>query len=663
MFENFKAFFRQKDKPLIVEKSVTSNQAILQKFGIANLEIDYTDYLNSLFNIAQYNVWISACIRAITRNVAQPLMRLYSKRRQDYVDFTELKFYNIFDKPNALQTWTDFMRMAFFEYLYFGNSIIRKIYDGKALIGLVIYPFLGFDKSKIIKNIYEYRVNGTVIEIPLNEIIHWRDKTFGSSQHLGFGRLEHLALNVRLSNNADIYNIKTMEDGGEIKNVLMFEQRLTGDDIEVIQKSWDKRYKGIDKSGKIRILANGGKIQQVGQSLKDMGFESLKKLTREEVIAIFKVPPVELGLTDSINYSNAQAQRKLFWETTLLPDLDCFADTISRGIFLADGDIDHVIYFDYSNVSAMQNDLDTKLRSALNMQMLGYDNDTITDYLDIPPITNIAGEPAPSPAKSITTVRIKSALEALRTQYKSAFISNHSPIERAMRNEYEIYINEWMGQMLDYIREQTNKSVTTDILSYFQSLVNNQNDKLSKISLKNSKRAQNEIVKNMIDDYGLKYTETFRATQSIVRKSKLITRINDTIIDEYRTAIAQGISESEGNLGEKLEALTRGVFKHAKSRGQTIARTETSSIANELILDNFAENTVEKKVWLSAQDELVRSPDNGSDYNHALADGQTVKVSEKFLITGVRSEYLDYPGDPNGSAENVINCRCTMMPE
>ena len=43
--------------------------------------------------------------------------------------------------------------------------------------------------------------------------------------------------------------------------------------------------------------------------------------------------------------------------------------------------------------------------------------------------------------------------------------------------------------------------------------------------------------------------------------------------------------------------------------------------------------------------------------SHAAIDGQMVKDGEPFYVDG---EELMFPGDPNGSPGNTINCHCTM---
>lgn len=59
------------------------------------------------------------------------------------------------------------------------------------------------------------------------------------------------------------------------------------------------------------------------------------------------------------------------------------------------------------------------------------------------------------------------------------------------------------------------------------------------------------------------------------------------------------------------------------------------------------------KVWNSMHDDKVRDA-------HARADGQEAQLDRPFVVDG---EELMYPGDPNGSASNTINCRCWITYE
>lgn len=107
---------------------------------------------------------------------------------------------------------------------------------------------------------------------------------------------------------------------------------------------------------------------------------------------------------------------------------------------------------------------------------------------------------------------------------------------------------------------------------------------------------------------------------------------------------------SRQGLGEVAAAkvLAARIKRFSIARAARIARTEQSQAAN-LASNSYAKaNGLKKKVWMSAQQERTRPA-------HYAANGQTRPMNQPFIVGGER---LQHPGDPNGSAANVINCRC-----
>jgi hypothetical protein len=86
-------------------------------------------------------------------------------------------------------------------------------------------------------------------------------------------------------------------------------------------------------------------------------------------------------------------------------------------------------------------------------------------------------------------------------------------------------------------------------------------------------------------------------------------------------------------------------------RSDRIARTEVHGAFEHGSMSSMARVGVQVREWLTASDDRVRE-------DHVMADGQRVAMDEPFMVGG---EPLMYPGDPSGSAENVINCRCVAV--
>ena len=146
--------------------------------------------------------------------------------------------------------------------------------------------------------------------------------------------------------------------------------------------------------------------------------------------------------------------------------------------------------------------------------------------------------------------------------------------------------------------------------------------------------------------------ETLRAgAASDLLNSRLnrITGIPDTIRRNISSQISEGFRTGESL--QQIEQRIKNVYTFTGNRAKTIARTETAGVINEAAHTVFADNGVAGKRWITAGDDKVRETHVG-----AAADG-VIPIDQNF------SNGLAYPGDPNGSAGEVINCRCALVPE
>jgi hypothetical protein len=116
-----------------------------------------------------------------------------------------------------------------------------------------------------------------------------------------------------------------------------------------------------------------------------------------------------------------------------------------------------------------------------------------------------------------------------------------------------------------------------------------------------------------------------------------------------------------------VEQLAGAVFDtlndYAGHRSRRIARTELVKFENFGINEGYKQSgTVELKGWLSAFTKDTRAGHKAADQATAAAP---IPLNDPFLvgITGAGDlEELYYPGDPKGSAGNVINCLCSTYP-
>ena len=123
--------------------------------------------------------------------------------------------------------------------------------------------------------------------------------------------------------------------------------------------------------------------------------------------------------------------------------------------------------------------------------------------------------------------------------------------------------------------------------------------------------------------------------------------VNDTIRAQVNTTLMEGWSNGE-NLSD-LKDRVREVFNASASRARTIARTEISNAVNGGRFQTLGENGVKTIEWIATLDGHARK-------THEARDGEVIDYGQTFSGPGS----LRYPGDTDGPAEEVINCRCTF---
>lgn len=141
-------------------------------------------------------------------------------------------------------------------------------------------------------------------------------------------------------------------------------------------------------------------------------------------------------------------------------------------------------------------------------------------------------------------------------------------------------------------------------------------------------------------------------SQFTLQKSKLA---SDTAFNELRNVVANGVNNGLGQA--QISKNIRQLKTLSTFRANTIARTEThqaATFAQEKVAERAAlEYGIEMmKQWIPTKDKRTR------DIHRGMSSHSAIPINQHFIVGG---EKMMRPGDPNGSARNVINCRCTCV--
>jgi hypothetical protein len=140
------------------------------------------------------------------------------------------------------------------------------------------------------------------------------------------------------------------------------------------------------------------------------------------------------------------------------------------------------------------------------------------------------------------------------------------------------------------------------------------------------------------------------AQKFLIDRENKLKDVPQEIYDQMKASLEEG--SKAGETEKQLSARVAGALGDIEDgRAQTIARTETLSAYGTASQGAITQAGFTFKSWLTADDGKVRSS------HQECQDQGAIPVDESF------TNGLDYPGDPEGEADEVINCRCVLQAE
>lgn len=119
---------------------------------------------------------------------------------------------------------------------------------------------------------------------------------------------------------------------------------------------------------------------------------------------------------------------------------------------------------------------------------------------------------------------------------------------------------------------------------------------------------------------------------------------------QLNSEILQGILNGE-SIDKIAKRLSEVAIKDWKAAVRN-ARTATTGAENGGRVYSYEKA---EEMGIKLKQEWLATLDGRTRHSHRLLDGEQVNVGEKF------SNGCKYPGDPDGAASEIYNCRCTLV--
>jgi len=620
------------------------------------------------------NSWVYACARVNAQNVAKVELRLFRRMREGKREpVSEHPWLELLRTVNPHMNRFDLLELTDLSLELIGNAYwylapqrLTNPLSGQRIPG-EIWVLLGQyvrvipGREQLVAG-YLYTPPGTIqpIAFGFEEIVHFKLPS-PESVYYGKGCVEGGRFAVDSNELQKRYEIGLFKNMARLEGVLMTDKDMGEEQVRRFRAEWNRLYQGAERAGNIAILQRGLKYEAIAATPKDLDYLRGRIATREEICAVFGVPPSKLGLVEDVNRANAEANDLTYQSETILPRLRRLEEKINERIMPM---YDPTLEVEFNNPVPRDNEYALKKRdSDLDHGILTInevredDGKEPVEWGDQPLPSVLSGPPNLGLGGDGTSAGNGKALtKASRESVWVRFIHATRPAEKAMRTAMRLFFTQQrriIEANLDKLKAYPR--LQRDLLAaYILFPMAKEQERLAAASRPLIEQAVQvgatfgsagvgEVDFDVLNPLVL---EAVRKRVAFFSK-----RINEETARALTEQIRQALQEGEDilRIAERIE----DVYDQAIGfRSLRIARTEVISASNRGALAAYEAGGAQSKQWVTAGDEHVRE-------THQAAEGQVVGLNQKFIVG---EALLDHPGDPSGPPEEIINCRCTIVP-
>lgn len=349
------------------------------------------------------STWVYASINRIAKSVAAVPWITFkaNSRAEDPEVMRDSAMSELLRRPNNHMDGNMFFRTLISHLYLGGNAILLKQYAssrasgtrGKRVVtglwpinpGKVTVKHKSEESPTSLDLIYEVTTpRGGKIKIPAADIVHIMFVDPGNPIW-GMSPLQAASRIVDTDTEAVKWNMTALQNRSIPDGVFTFDQPLTTSQWEEARQSVIEEYSGKDNSRRPWVVGGGARWQQMSLSAAEMDWLESRKMTRDEIVAVFEVPPPLVQIYEDATLANIQTAREILWVDTIIPVLDVLAAALTYELgpdFGVDGKTSW-LGPDLKNVDALQKSIKERIAAADGLWKLGIPMQQVNDILEM----------------------------------------------------------------------------------------------------------------------------------------------------------------------------------------------------------------------------------------------------------------------------------------
>lgn len=307
--------------------------------------------------VKAYRGWVFACTQAISTEVANIEIKLFRRTSDGPEEVFDHELLDLINAVNPRMTRHELIENTQSYLELEGNAFWFLARDKMGKIRQ-IWPLrpdrVTFTQDKevpvmIEKFIYRQKDGSKTVFLPEN-IVHFANFNAEGDYPFpvrGKGTVEAAGLSIDTNEFAREWNARFFKNSARPDMIFKAPGTLGSDEYEMLKRKINSSFQGTNKAHKMMLLTGGLEVEKLTNSQKDMDFVSQVLQTRDEILAVFRVPKSILGIVEDVNRANAEAQIFTFAKLTIEPKMRKFIGNLNEFLIPKVAGEDSDLFFDF----------------------------------------------------------------------------------------------------------------------------------------------------------------------------------------------------------------------------------------------------------------------------------------------------------------------------
>ena len=261
---------------------------------------------------------VHACVRVLSEDVAALPLHVY--RRMDGGGKERAREHPLYellhDRPNPEMSATPFFESLMVNALLSGNGYAFLEFDRAGRVR-AMWPMLASEVDPYRTDAGELRYRAGGENLRAGEVFHLAGMGFDGL--MGLSPIAYARESIGLGTAAERYGEKFFKNGTHIGGVVSIKDELTDEQFRRLREQFNTMFRGLQNAHGVPVLEGGATYTPVGIAPEDAQFLETRKFQRNEIAAIYRVPPHMIGDLERATFANIEQQDLAYLQRGLLP--------------------------------------------------------------------------------------------------------------------------------------------------------------------------------------------------------------------------------------------------------------------------------------------------------------------------------------------------------